>query len=348
MRIGHISLANRLFVAPMAGVTDRPFRQLCKALGAGYAVSEMVTSRKDLWNSLKTSRRANHEGEPGPIAVQIAGTDAPMMAEAAVYNVERGAQIIDINMGCPAKKVCNKWAGSALMQNEALAVEIAQAVVQACAPFNVPVTLKMRTGWCQEHKNAVQLARQFEAVGIQMLTVHGRTREQGYKGHAEYDTIAAVKASVGVPVVANGDITTPEKARDVLAATGADAIMIGRAAQGRPWIFREIGHFLATGEHLAPPLVAEVRRLLLDHLHDHYRLYGEQTGVRSARKHIAWYLRALPGGEVLRQHINTIEDCATQWQAVADYLEALAQQMDRLPAATAVDTDSEEQEGMVA
>ena len=348
MRIGHISLVNRLFVAPMAGVTDRPFRQLCKALGAGYAVSEMVTSRKDLWNSLKTSRRANHEGEPGPIAVQIAGTDAPMMAEAAVYNVERGAQIIDINMGCPAKKVCNKWAGSALMQNEALAVEIAQAVVQACAPFNVPVTLKMRTGWCQEHKNAVQLARQFEAVGIQMLTVHGRTREQGYKGHAEYDTIAAVKASVGVPVVANGDITTPEKARDVLAATGADAIMIGRAAQGRPWIFREIGHFLATGEHLAPPLIAEVRRLLLDHLHDHYRLYGEQTGVRSARKHIAWYLRALPGGEVLRQHINTIDDCATQWQAVADYLEALAQQMDRLPAATAVDTDSEEQEGMVA
>ena len=348
MRIGHISLVNRLFVAPMAGVTDRPFRQLCKALGAGYAVSEMVTSRKDLWNSLKTSRRANHEGEPGPIAVQIAGTDAPMMAEAAVYNVERGAQIIDINMGCPAKKVCNKWAGSALMQNEALAVEIAQAVVQACTPYNVPVTLKMRTGWCQEHKNAVQLARQFEAVGIQMLTVHGRTREQGYKGHAEYDTIAAVKASVGVPVVANGDITTPEKARDVLAATGADAIMIGRAAQGRPWIFREIGHFLATGEHLAPPLIAEVRRLLLDHLHDHYRLYGEQTGVRSARKHIAWYLRALPGGEVLRQHINTIDDCATQWQAVADYLEALAQQMDRLPAATAVDTDSEEQEGMVA
>ena len=348
MRIGHISLVNRLFVAPMAGVTDRPFRQLCKALGAGYAVSEMVTSRKDLWNSLKTSRRANHEGEPGPIAVQIAGTDAPMMAEAAVYNVERGAQIIDINMGCPAKKVCNKWAGSALMQNEALAVEIAQAVVQACTPYNVPVTLKMRTGWCQEHKNAVQLARQFEAVGIQMLTVHGRTREQGYKGHAEYDTIAAVKASVGVPVVANGDITTPEKARDVLAATGADAIMIGRAAQGRPWIFREIGHFLATGEHLAPPLVAEVRRLLLDHLHDHYRLYGEQTGVRSARKHIAWYLRALPGGEVLRQHINTIDDCATQWQAVADYLEALAQQMDRLPAATAVDTDSEEHEGMVA
>ncbi len=348
MRIGHIPLANQLFVAPMAGVTDRPFRQLCKALGAGYAVSEMVTSRKDLWSSLKTSRRADHEGEPGPIAVQIAGTDAPMMAEAAVYNVERGAQIIDINMGCPAKKVCNKWAGSALMQDEALAVSIARAVVDACAPFNVPVTLKMRTGWCQEHKNAVQLARQFEAVGIQMLTVHGRTREQGYKGHAEYDTVAAVKAAVSVPVVANGDITTPEKARDVLAATGADAIMIGRAAQGRPWIFREVGHFLATGEHLAPPLVAEVRRLLLDHLHDHYRLYGELTGVRSARKHIAWYLRALPGGETLRQHINTIDDCATQWQAVADYLEALGQQMDRLPAAATVDANTQEQEGMAA
>ena len=344
MHIGHISLANRLFVAPMAGVTDRPFRQLCKQLGAGYAVSEMVTSRKDLWNSLKTSRRANHDGEPGPIAVQIAGTDVPMMAEAALYNVERGAQIIDINMGCPAKKVCNKWAGSALMQNEALAVQIAQAVVDACAPFRVPVTLKMRTGWCQEHKNAVQLARQFESVGIQMLTVHGRTREQGYKGFAEYDTIAAVKAAVRVPVVANGDITTPEKARDVLAATGADAIMIGRAAQGRPWIFREVGHFLTTGEHLAPPLVAEVRRVLLDHLHDHYSLYGELTGVRSARKHIAWYLGSLPGGEALRQKINTIEDCTAQWQSVADYLDALAQQMDRLPAAAEAGADTQEQE----
>jgi tRNA-dihydrouridine synthase B len=349
MHIGHIPLANRLFVAPMAGVTDRPFRQLCKQLGAGYAVSEMVTSRKDLWNSLKTSRRANHEGEPGPIAVQIAGTEAAMMAEAAVYNIERGAQIIDINMGCPAKKVCNKWAGSALMQDEALAVSIAAAVVEACAPRNVPVTLKMRTGWCQQHKNAVQLARQFEAVGIQMLTVHGRTREQGYKGQAEYDTIAAVKAAVRVPVVANGDIASPEKARDVLAYTGADAIMVGRAAQGRPWIFREIGHFLATGEHLAPPLVAEVRRLLLDHLQDHYQLYGEGTGVRSARKHIAWYVRQLPGGEDFRQHINTIDDCQTQWQAVADYLDALGQRMDRLPATTAgMDADAQEQEGLAA
>ena len=333
MHIGPIPLANRLFVAPMAGVTDRPFRQLCKRLGAGYAVSEMVTSRKDLWASLKTSRRANHEGEPGPIAVQIAGTDAAMMAEAALYNVDRGAQIIDINMGCPAKKVCNKWAGSALMQNEALAVEIAAAVVAACAPRGVPVTLKMRTGWCAAHRNAVQLARRFEEVGVQMLTVHGRTREQGYRGEAEYDTIAAVKAAVRVPVVANGDITSPEKARAVLAATGADAIMIGRAAQGRPWIFREIGHFLATGEHLAPPLVGEVRRLLLEHLQDHYGLYGEASGVRSARKHIAWYVRDLPGGEALRQHINNLEDCAAQWQAVDDYFAALGQQMDRLPAA---------------
>ncbi|MDH1429705.1 tRNA dihydrouridine synthase DusB [Comamonas aquatica] len=339
LRIGQYTLANNLLVAPMAGVTDRPFRQLCKALGAGYAVSEMVTSRKDLWNSLKTSRRANHEGEPGPIAVQIAGTDAEMMAEAAVYNIERGAQIIDINMGCPAKKVCNKWAGSALMQNEPLAVDIAQAVVEAARPFEVPVTLKMRTGWCASHKNAEVLARQFEDVGIQMLTVHGRTREQGYKGFAEYDTIAAVKQAVRVPVVANGDITSPEKARDVLAYTGADAVMVGRAAQGRPWIFREIGHFLATGTHMAPPLVAEVRRLLLEHLHDHYRLYGELTGVRSARKHIAWYVRQLPGGEELRQHINTIDDCQVQWQAVADYFDRLGLQMERLPRMAQADAE---------
>lgn len=342
--IGQHTLANNLFVAPMAGVTDRPFRQLCKALGAGYAVSEMVTSRKDLWNSLKTSRRANHAGEPGPIAVQIAGTDAPMMAEAAIYNIERGAQIIDINMGCPAKKVCNKWAGSALMQNEPLAVEIAQAVVEAARPFNVPVTLKMRTGWCDAEKNAVKLATQFEDVGIQMLTVHGRTREQGYKGFAEYDTIAAVKQSVRVPVVANGDITSPEKARDVLAYTGADAVMVGRAAQGRPWIFREIGHFLATGTHMAPPLVSEVRALLLDHLQDHYGLYGELTGVRSARKHIAWYVRQLPGGEELRKHINTIDDCQVQWQAVADYFDQLGLQMERLPQCNAADAEQEIEE----
>ncbi|MFO6418678.1 tRNA dihydrouridine synthase DusB [Hylemonella sp. W303a] len=364
VRIGAHLLPNNVFAAPMAGVTDRPFRKLCKALGAGYAVSEMVTSRKELWNSLKTSRRADHSGEPGPIAVQIAGTDAAMMAEAAVYNIERGAQIIDINMGCPAKKVCNKWAGSALMQDEALALEIAEAVVAACEPHAVPVTLKMRTGWCQSNKNAVTLARAFEGAGIRMLTVHGRTREQGYGGEAEYDTIAAVKAAVQVPVVANGDITSPEKARAVLVHTGADAVMIGRAAQGRPWIFREVAHYLSTGEHLAPPLVAEVKRLLLDHLQEHYLLYGDDrwsaslaagpetlsaastastgvqpgtnTGVRSARKHIGWYVRGLPGGEAFRAHMNGLEDSRAQWQAVSDYFDELGAVMDRLPAADAV------------
>jgi tRNA-dihydrouridine synthase B len=332
MHIGPYALANNVFAAPMAGVTDRPFRQLCRALGAGYAVSEMVTSRRDLWHSLKTSRRANHDGELAPIAAQIAGTDAPMMAEAAVFNVERGAQIIDINLGCPAKKVCNKWAGSALMQNEPLAIAIAQAVVRACAPHGVPVTLKMRTGWSAQHRNAVALARAFEDVGVQMITVHGRTREQGYKGLAEYDTIAAVKAAVGIAVVANGDITSPHKARQVLAHTGADAVMIGRAAQGRPWIFREVAHFLATGELLAPPLVVEVRRLLLEHLQDHYGLYGEFTGVRTARKHIAWYVQALPGGQAFRQRMNALDSCDAQLAAVAEFFDDLALRMDRMPA----------------
>ncbi|MEJ8847229.1 tRNA dihydrouridine synthase DusB [Variovorax rhizosphaerae] len=331
MQIGNIALDNRLFVAPMAGVTDRPFRMLCRELGAGYAVSEMVTSRKELWNTLKTSRRSNHDGEPGPIAVQIAGTDAAMMAEATAYNIDRGAQIIDINMGCPAKKVCNKWAGSALMRDEPLALAIVQAVVDAAAPHGVPVTLKMRTGWSMDHRNAVKLARDFESAGVQMLTVHGRTREQGYKGQAEYDTIAAVKAAVRVPVVANGDITSPRKARDVLALTGADAVMVGRAAQGRPWIFREIAHYLATGTDLAPPLVAEVRRLMLEHLQAHYALYGEFSGVRTARKHIGWYVRALPGGEAFRAHMNTLDDCALQLRAVADFFDALAVHTDRMP-----------------
>ncbi len=341
MNIGSHALPNNLFVAPMAGVTDRPFRQLCKQLGAGYAVSEMVTSRKDLWHTLKTSRRADHTGETGPIAVQIAGTDAQMMSEAASYNIERGAQIIDINMGCPAKKVCNKWAGSALMQNETLALEIIEAVVAAAQPHGVPVTLKMRTGWCDAHKNAVVLARSAESAGVQMITVHGRTREQGYKGEAEYDTIAAVKAAVRVPVVANGDIDSPEKAREVLAYTGADALMIGRAAQGRPWIFREIAHYLNTGEHLAPPLVAEVRRLLLDHLLEHYALYGEFTGVRTARKHIAWYVRELPGGVAFRDRMNTLDDCTAQHAAVGQFFDELAQQMDRLPLHRAADVSME-------
>ena len=333
MQIGPYVLPNAVFVAPMAGVTDRPFRQLCRQFGAGYAVSEMVTSRKDLWQSLKTSRRANHDGEPGPIAVQIAGTDAPMMAEAAAYNIDQGAQIIDINMGCPAKKVCNKWAGSALMQNEKLAIEIAQAVVAACAPRGVPVTLKMRTGWCDTEKNALTLAKAFESAGIQMVTVHGRTREQGYKGFAEYDTVAAVKAALKIPVVANGDIDSPEKALQVLKHTGADALMVGRAAQGRPWIFREIVHFLATGEYLAPPLVAEVKRALLEHLQDHYALYGELTGVRSARKHIGWYVRDLPDGDAFRGRMNELETADLQSRAVAAFFEEMSARTERMPLA---------------
>ena len=316
MQLAQFTLPNPVFVAPMAGVTDRPFRQLCRRFGAGHAVSEMVTSKKELWNSLKTSRRADHSGEPGPIAVQIAGVEAEEMAEAARYNIARGAQIIDINMGCPAKKVCNKWAGSALMQNETLALQIVESVVEACAPHGVPVSLKMRTGWAQDHRNAVSIARAAEQAGVALLTVHGRTREQGYKGQAEYDTIAAVKAAVGVPVVANGDIDSPHKAAQVLAQTGADAVMVGRAAMGRPWIFREIAHFLQTGTELPPPRVAEVREALREHLHEHYGLYGEWSGVRSARKHIGWYVATLPGGEALRQSINRIEQAEQQAREV--------------------------------
>ena len=333
MKIGTYTLPNRLFVAPMAGVTDRPFRVLCRQLGAGHAVSEMVTSQRHLWSSLKTSRRADHTGEPGPIAVQIAGVDPVEMADAALYNIDRGAQIIDINMGCPAKKVCNTWAGSALMQNERLAIDIVEAVVTACAPRNVPVTLKMRTGWCAAHRNAPVLARAAESAGIALLTVHGRTREQGYGGQAEYETIAAIKSVLRIPVVANGDIDTPEKARDVLKATGADALMIGRAAQGRPWIFREIAHFVATGEHLPPPATREVRGWLLAHLHDHYGLYGEGVGVRTARKHIGWAVRALPGGEAFRAAMNTLESADAQLRAVATFFDALAEAHPLLPAA---------------
>jgi len=337
MQIGPFVLPNRLFVAPMAGVTDRPFRQLCRQLGAGYAVSEMVTSRRDLWASLKTSRRADHSGEPGPIAVQIAGTDAAMMAEAAAYNIDRGAQIIDINMGCPAKKVCSKWAGSALMRDESLAIAIVDAVVAVAAPRGVPVTLKMRTGWSAAERNAVALARAAADAGIAMLTVHGRTREQGYTGVAEYDTVAAVKAAVRVPVVANGDIDSPAKALAVLKHTGADALMIGRAAMGRPWIFREIAHFLDTGRSLPPPATREVRQWLVDHLQAHYALYGEHTGVRSARKHIGWAVRALPGGEDFRRAMNGIDDVDAQVAAVAGFFDALAQQHRLLPRTAAND-----------
>lgn len=339
VHIGPHRLANNLFVAPMAGVTDRPFRQLCRRLGAGHAVSEMVTSKRELWDSLKTSRRANHEGEPGPIAVQIAGTEPAMMAEAAAYNIDRGAQIIDINMGCPAKKVCNTWAGSALMRDEAGALAIVEAVVAACAPRGVPVTLKMRTGWCATERNALTIARAAESAGVAMVTVHGRTREQGYGGQAEHDTVAAIKAALRIPVVANGDIDTPERAAEVLRATGCDAVMVGRAAQGRPWIFADIAHYLAHGTHRPAPATRDVQRWLTEHLSDHYRLYGEASGVRSARKHIGWAVRALPGGEAFRAAMNTLDDADAQWHAVTRFFDHLADRHERLPVPAAANPD---------
>ena len=339
MNIGPIELPNTLFVAPMAGVTDRPFRQLCKRLGAGYAVSEMVTCKRELWASLKTSRRANHQGESAPIAVQIAGVDPAEMADAARYNIDRGAQVIDINMGCPAKKVCNVFAGSALMSNQTLALRIVAAVVAACQPHGVPVTLKMRSGRNQHERNAVALARAAESAGIAMVTVHGRTREQGFLGVAEYDTVAAVKAALRIPVVANGDIDNAAKAREVLRHTGADALMIGRAAQGRPWIFREIAHGLATGEALAAPATDEVRGWLLDHLHDHYALHGEWSGVRSARKHIGWAVRALPGGAAFRAVMNTLDGCAAQIDAVSTWFDELGERHPLLPSTTSAAND---------
>jgi len=303
----------------MAGVTDRPFRQLCKQLGAGYAVSEMAASNPRLWATEKSSRRTDHTGEMEPKAVQIAGADPRDLADCARFNVERGAQIIDINMGCPVKKVCNSWCGSALLQNEALVREIVEAVVGA---VDVPVTLKFRTGWNRENKNALRIARIAEDAGIAMLTLHGRTRADGYTGDAEYDTIAAVKQSVAIPVVANGDITTPEKAKFVLDYTGADAVMIGRAAQGRPWIFREIEHYLRTGTHLPAPYVDEVRALMDEHLRAHYAFYGDYLGVRTARKHIGWYVRDLEGGEAFRQKMNLLESTDEQLLAVDQFFES--------------------------
>jgi tRNA-dihydrouridine synthase B len=300
----------------MAGVTDRPFRQLCKQLGAGYAVSEMAASNPRLWATEKSSRRLDHAGEMEPKAVQIAGADPHDLAECAKFNVARGAQIIDINMGCPVKKVCNSWCGSALLQHEDLVERILDAVVGA---VDVPVTLKFRTGWDRENKNALRIARIAEQAGVQMLTLHGRTRADGYSGDAEYDTIAAVKAAVGIPVVANGDISTPDKARAVLAYTGADAVMIGRAAQGRPWICREIDHFLRTGAYLPAPMVEEVRAMMHEHLQAHYTFYGEFLGVRTARKHIGWYVRDLAGGEAFRREMNLLESTADQLAAVDDF-----------------------------
>jgi tRNA-dihydrouridine synthase B len=306
----------------MAGVTDRPFRQLCKQLGAGMAVSEMVASNSLLWGSEKTRRRADHTGEVEPKSVQIAGADPAMMADAARYNVDQGAQIIDINMGCPAKKICNVMAGSALLQNEALVSRILEAVVGA---VSVPVTLKIRTGWDKSHRNAISVARIAEQSGIQALAIHGRTRACGYSGDAEYETIAAVRAEIVIPIIANGDITTPEKAREVLRITGADGVMIGRAAQGRPWIFREIEHFLATGEHLPPPEVEEIRRVLLEHLADLHGFYGPETGVKVARKHISWYTKGLVGSAAFRRDMNLLPTADAQYLAIDQFFDRLAE-----------------------
>ncbi|WJW75188.1 tRNA dihydrouridine synthase DusB [Thiohalobacter sp. IOR34] len=322
MRIGPFELSNNLVLAPMAGVTDRPFRQLCKQLGAGLAVSEMVSSNSLLWGSEKTRRRANHEGETEPKSVQIAGADPQMMAEAARHNVDQGAQIIDINMGCPAKKVCNVMAGSALLRDEALVARILDAVVAA---VEVPVTLKIRTGWDKSSRNAVRIAAIAEQAGIQALAVHGRTRACGYKGEAEYDTIRDIKQAVSIPVIANGDIRDPEKARFVLDYTGADAVMIGRAAQGRPWIFREIDHYLRSGEHLPEPDVAEIRDIMLGHLHKLYAFYGEYTGVRIARKHISWYSKGQRGGAVFRDRVNRVETVAEQLALTEAFFDGLAE-----------------------
>jgi len=316
VRIGPYTLPNQLILAPMAGVTDQPFRQLCRRMGAGLVVSEMVTSDVRLWNTRKSSLRMIHSGDAEPRSVQIAGGDAQMLAEAARRNVEMGAQIIDINMGCPAKKVCNKAAGSALMKDESLVAEILQAVVAA---VTVPVTLKIRTGWDREHKNGINIAKIAEQSGISALAVHGRTRADLYTGDAEYETIAAIKQAVSIPVFANGDIDSPEKARQVLAATGADALLIGRAAQGRPWLFREIAHYLATGAHLAPPSLLEVEQILLQHLAALHAFYGEVMGPRIARKHVGWYLATQPGAREFRSQFNRLESSEAQHASVRGF-----------------------------
>ena len=327
MQLGAYLLRNALFVAPMAGVTDRPFRQLCKRFGAGLAVSEMVSSKPELRETRKSRLRTDHAGEVDPISVQIAGSDPLAMAEAARYNVGLGAQIIDINMGCPAKKVCNVAAGSALLSNEPLVTAILDAVVRA---VDVPVTLKIRTGPHPGAKNAVRVARIAEAAGIRLLAVHGRTRACKFSGPVEYATIAEVKAGVGIPVIANGDILSPEDAHRVLRRTGADGVMIGRAAQGRPWIFREIEHFLATGTHMAAPRISEISAVLAEHLQGLYGFYGPEHGVRVARKHIGWYVNELPGGEAFRRDMNRIESANEQLAAVDAYFDRLGGTGERL------------------
>ncbi|WP_426662336.1 tRNA dihydrouridine synthase DusB [Rhodanobacter aciditrophus] len=321
MQIGPYRLDPPLALAPMAGVTDKPFRLLCKRLGAGLAVSEMTTADPRLWSTAKSLRRMDHAGEPEPVSVQIAGYDPAMLAEAARYNAANGAQIVDINMGCPAKKVCNVWSGSALLQDEPLVARICRAVVAA---VDVPVTLKIRTGWDRQNRNALAIARIAEDAGIAALAVHGRTRADKYEGEAEYETIAAVKASVRIPVFANGDVTTPEHARRVLDATGADALMIGRGAQGRPWIFREIAHYLATGEKLPEPTPDEVAAILLGHLEHLYAFYGEQAGVRIARKHLGWYAKDRPENAAFRHVVNRAESAQEQLRLTRDYFDALA------------------------
>jgi tRNA-dihydrouridine synthase B len=320
MRIGPYLIQPRVILAPMAGVTDKPFRQLCKRLGAGLAVSEMTISDPRLWGTRKSLHRMDHDGEPAPVSVQIAGTEPERMAEAARYNVDHGAQIVDINMGCPAKKVCNAWAGSALMRDEALVGRILTAMVNA---VHVPVTLKIRTGWAADARNAPTIARIAEDCGIAALTIHGRTRDQQYTGVAEYDTIAAIKAMLTIPVIANGDIDSPQKARHVLDATGCDAVMIGRAAQGRPWIFREVAHYLATGEHLPPPELSEVRDILLGHLEHLHAFYGEPQGVRIARKHLGWYAKDRPENENFRAVVNRATTAEEQLRLTRDYFAAL-------------------------
>ena len=322
IKIGPYTLPNNLFLAPMAGVTDRPFRQLCRRLGAGMAVSELITANKTLWASKKSLLRANHIGEPEPRSIQIAGADPLMLAEAAQHNVEHGAHIIDINMGCPAKKVCNVMAGSALLQNEALVTDILEAVVKA---VDVPVTLKIRTGWDPEHRNGVTIAKIAEQSGIQALAVHGRTRACAYKGNAEYDTIAAIKSAISIPVIANGDICSPEKAKTVLEQTHADGLMIGRAAQGNPWVFRQILHFLEHDTLLEAPAISEVQQVLIEHLHALYDFYGDYTGVRMARKHIAWYSKGLRNGNPFRQQMNTFEQPQEQLDFTEQFFNNLAQ-----------------------
>ena len=321
MRIGPYLIDPPVVLAPMAGVTDKPFRLLCKRLGAGLAVSEMTTSDPRFWTTRKSMTRMDHIGEPAPVSVQIAGTIPEVLAEAARHNVEHGAQIIDINMGCPAKKVCNAWAGSALMQDEALVARILSAVVQA---VQVPVTLKIRTGWDREHRNALAIARIAEDCGIAALAVHGRTRDQQYTGCAEYDTIAAVKSSVRIPVLANGDIDTPQRAKFVLDYTGADAVMIGRAAQGRPWIFREIAHYLATGELLPEPSITEISGVLLGHLDALHAFYGEEAGVRIARKHLGWYAKDRAENAAFRAVVNRAVTAVDQVRLTAEYFDRLA------------------------